>query len=141
MTNDHRMQKKDQYKGPSSTPFVHTGYGRKNIGSPLNSLSKTQAFAHAKDREKARAQATAALMAAVNDQGGEDDSPMSRTLVGGGGGSGGAAVATVLGHGPQTPMRQARLSSYNQRKHSWYFSPLRARKTSQFVVFIFVTQE
>lgn len=59
-------------------------------------------------------------MAAGNDQGGEDDSPMSRTLVGGEGGSGGAggaAVATVLGHGPQTPMRQVRLPSNNEGKH------------------------
>lgn len=40
--------------------------------------------------------------------GGDDDAAAGKALVGGGGGggSGGAAVATVLGHGPQTPMRQ-----------------------------------
>lgn len=69
-----------------------------------------QAFARAKQREKARVQATATLLASgagVGSEhgGGDDDLLMGRALVGGSGG-GGAAVATVLGHGPQTPMRQ-----------------------------------
>lgn len=69
-----------------------------------------QAFARAKEREKVRANAAAALMAGGSEHGGgEDDLGMGRALaVGGGNGGGGAAVATVLGHGPQTPMRQVR---------------------------------
>ncbi|CAM9484441.1 unnamed protein product [Scytosiphon promiscuus] len=63
-----------------------------------------QAFAHAKDREKTRANAAAALLAGAGD--GEDDLLTGKSLVGVGSGSGGGAVATVLGHGPQTPMRQ-----------------------------------
>lgn len=39
---------------------------------------------------------------------GEDDLHAGRALAVGGSGSGGAAVATVLGHGPQTPMRQVK---------------------------------
>ncbi|CBJ49101.1 outer dynein arm docking complex protein like [Ectocarpus siliculosus] len=76
------------------------------IEEKTNSL--LQAFARAKEREKVRANAAAALMASGSEHGGgEDDLGMGRTLaVGGGNGGGGAAVATVLGHGPQTPMRQ-----------------------------------
>jgi len=68
-----------------------------------------KAFSHAKEREKARANAAAALMAGGSEHaGGEDDLHMGKALVGGATGGGGAAVATVLGHGPQTPMRQVR---------------------------------
>lgn len=70
----------------------------------LPPASASQAFARAKEREKARAQAATAVMAGAENGGGEDD--MGRALAAGGSGSGGAAVATVLGHGPQTPMRQ-----------------------------------
>eukprot|EP00904_Undaria_pinnatifida_P006019 jgi/Undpi1/2547/HiC_scaffold_13.g05926.m1 len=69
-----------------------------------------QLYARAKEREKARAHATAALMAAGTGSehgGGDEDLSTGKTLVAaGGGGGGGALVATVLGHGPQTPMRQ-----------------------------------
>lgn len=64
----------------------------------------SQAFARAKEREKVREQAATALMSGAENGGGEDD--MGRALAAGGRGGGGAAVATVLGHGPQTPMRQ-----------------------------------
>lgn len=86
--------------------YVHTqNFGRYQYPIPsLPSASVFQAFARAKDREKARAQAATALMAGAENGGGEDD--MGRALAAGGSGSGGAAVATVLGHGPQTPMRQ-----------------------------------
>ncbi|CAN0347444.1 unnamed protein product, partial [Hapterophycus canaliculatus] len=69
----------------------------------LGQISK--AFAHAKDREKARAHAATAVLAGSGEHG-EDDLHAGKALVGGGSGSGGGAVATVLGHGPQTPMRQ-----------------------------------
>lgn len=86
--------------------YAHTqNFGRYQYPIPsLPSASVSQAFARAKDREKARAQAATALMAGAENGGGEDD--MGRALAAGGSGSGGAAVATVLGHGPQTPMRQ-----------------------------------
>ncbi|CAN0213863.1 unnamed protein product, partial [Ectocarpus sp. 13 AM-2016] len=76
------------------------------IEEKTNSL--LQAFARAKEREKVRANAAGALFASGTEHGGgEDDLGMGRVLaVGSGNGGGGAAVATVLGHGPQTPMRQ-----------------------------------
>eukprot|EP00903_Cladosiphon_okamuranus_P016522 g15243.t1 len=95
--------------GGETLPETVSGVTDSNIMTFLGMIEEKtnnllQAFARAKEREKARAQATTALLSGAENGGGEDD--MGRALAAGGSGGGGAAVATVLGHGPQTPMRQ-----------------------------------
>ena len=76
--------------------------------SPLT----TQEFACAKEREKTGAQSTTALIEGAWERGeGGDYSLTGRALVAAAGSASGsgAALATVLGRGPKTPMRQVRV--------------------------------